>query len=152
MTTHHTHPTDHVITQVFRVSWDKRYGLFMKLSTDIKQETRERWETICQEWEARELQSLPAVDAARRLGISATTLTMALKCLRPGQYNPNAHKRRKARNFVYEPCHKCGKDSTMLFRFSVIDKMENVKFGTRQLFLCQECLGKITDILESREK
>lgn len=124
----------------------------MRTLSTIQQETLERWESICQEWEAKGLQHLPAKDAARQLGTSDSTLRIALKYLRPGQYDPNSHKRHGPRTFVYEACERCGKDTPMLFRFAVIDKSRNIKIGSRQLFLCQECLGKITDQLESRKK
>lgn len=122
----------------------------MRNLSTIQSETLERWETICQEWEAKGLQHLPASDAARQLGVSDGVLRLALKYLRPGQYNPNSHKRHGPRTFVYESCERCGKDTAFLFRFAVVDKSKSVKVVGRQLFLCQECLGKITNLLESR--
>ena len=112
----------------------------------MKQSTRERWEAICKAWE-NGLQHLSAKEAAEKIGTNPNTLVVALRTLRPGQYNPNVHKRRKSTTFVYENCIKCGKETCMRVDLKVIDKVENRKLGHKSMYMCKDCLCKLADLV-----
>ena len=105
-------------------------------------QTEEKYEKICKTWEDLGLQNMCAKDAAAKLGVSPTTLVMALKMMRPGAYNPNKFKRRKPRVYVYQNCRCCGATTSIRLDISTVDEADNKKIGKTSLYICKDCLLK----------
>ena len=105
-------------------------------------QTEEKYEKICKTWEEMNLQNVCAREAAAKLGVSPTTLVIALKMMRPGAYNPNKFKRRKPRVYVYQNCRYCGATTSIRLDISTVDEAENKKIGKPSLYICKDCLLK----------
>ena len=83
-----------------------------------------------------------AKDAAAKLGVSPTTLVIALKTRRPGAYNPNKFKGRKPRVYIYQKCRYCGADTIIRIDIYTVDEAENKKLGKTSLYICKDCILK----------
>ena len=105
-------------------------------------QTEEKYEKICKTWEELNLQHMCAKDAAAKLGVSPTTLVIALKTRRPGAYNPNKFKGRKPRVYIYQKCRYCGADTSIRIDISTVDEAENKKLGKTSLYICKDCILK----------
>lgn len=108
--------------------------------------TEEKYEKICTTWEEMNLQNVCARDAAAKLGVSPTTLVMALKTRRPGEYNPNKFKGRKPRVYIYKNCRYCGADTSIRIDISTVDEAENRKLGKTSIYVCKDCILKHASI------
>ena len=101
-----------------------------------------------QDVEEMNLQTMCAKDAAPKLGVSPTTLVMALKTRRPGAYNPNKFKGRKPRVYIYQNCRFCGSATSIRIDISTIDEAENKKIGKTSIYLCKHCLLKQANLIK----
>lgn len=104
--------------------------------------TNYKYEKICTMWEDLGLQNMCAKDAASKLGVSPTTLVIALKTRRPGAYNPNQFKGRKPRVYIYHNCRYCGSATSVRIDISTVDEAENKKLGNTSLYICKDCILK----------
>ena len=104
--------------------------------------TNDKYEKICTMWEDLGLQHMCAKDAAAKLGVSPTTLVIALKTRRPGAYNPNKFKGRKPRVYIYQKCRYCGADTIIRIDIYTVDEAENKKLGKTSLYICKDCILK----------
>ncbi len=106
------------------------------------EQTIAKYEKICTMWEEMNLQNMCAKDAASKLGVSPTTLVIALKTRRPGAYNPNKFKGRKPRVYIYKNCRFCGSATSIRIDISTVDEAENKKIGKTSLYICKDCILK----------
>lgn len=104
--------------------------------------TEAKYEKICTTWDEMNLQHVCARDAATKLGVSPSTLVMALKTRRPGAYNPNQFKGRKPRVYIYHNCRYCGSATSVRIDISTVDEAENKKLGNTSLYICKDCILK----------
>lgn len=112
------------------------------------EQTTDKYERICTMWEDLGLQNMCAKDAASKLGVSPTTLVIALKTRRPGAYNPNKFKGRKPRVYIYQNCRFCGSATSIRIDISTVDEAENKKIGKTSIYICKHCLLKQADLIK----
>ena len=105
-------------------------------------QTEEKYEKICKTWEEMNLQNVCAREAAAKLGVSPTTLVIALKMMRPGAYYRNKFKRAKPRVYGDQNCGHCGATTRLRRDISTVDEAENKKIGKTSLYICKDCLLK----------